>query len=167
MIKFSDFLVEQTEAEPETKKLKHLPHVEDMVFSGHEGVGVAAQHLEDTHNLLLGKRSQSHISTKYDGCLHADTAILMADGTTKRIADIVAGWSLAHKPSILSLNEENNVVPTPVVDVLHTSAPKKWYKVELEGGYITLTADHQVATQRGWVEAKNLRPDDEVIHIDP
>jgi hypothetical protein len=67
MIKFSDFLVEQAEAEPEAKKLKHLPHVEDMSFSGHEGVGIAAQHLEDTHNLLLGKRSQSHISTKYDG----------------------------------------------------------------------------------------------------
>lgn len=66
MIKFSNFLLEQTE-EPEAKKLTHLSHPEDHVFRGHEDIGVAAQHLEDVHNALLGKKTTTHISTKFDG----------------------------------------------------------------------------------------------------
>lgn len=65
MKKFNEFLSEEVAA---GKKLTHIPHLEDHMFSGgHEGVGVAAQHLDDAHNVLLGKKSTSSITTKYDG----------------------------------------------------------------------------------------------------
>ncbi len=66
MLSFSTFVTEETE--PQGKKLKHLTHLEDhVIHGGHEGVGIAAQHLDDVHNLLSGKKSSTAVSTKYDG----------------------------------------------------------------------------------------------------
>lgn len=66
MINFSNFLLE--DIEEQGKKLKHLTHLEDMVIhGGHEGVGIAAQHLEDVHNKLLGRNNSTMVTTKYDG----------------------------------------------------------------------------------------------------
>lgn len=66
MINFSTYLIEAPEEQG--KKLKHLTHLEDNVFhGGHEGVGIAAQHLEDVHNKLLGKNNSTMVTTKYDG----------------------------------------------------------------------------------------------------
>lgn len=66
MLSFSTFVIEETE--PQGKKLKHLTHLEDhVIHNGHEGIGVAAQHLDDVHNLLSGKKSSTTVSTKYDG----------------------------------------------------------------------------------------------------
>lgn len=63
MIIFSDFLTEE-----QTKQLKHLTHLEDnIIHNGHEGVGVAAQHLDDVSSALEGKKTTTHISTKFDG----------------------------------------------------------------------------------------------------
>ena len=64
MIVFSNYIVEEDQG----KKLKHLTHLEDNVLhGGHEGVGIAAQHLEDVHNKLLGKNNSTMVTTKYDG----------------------------------------------------------------------------------------------------
>jgi hypothetical protein len=67
MINFKEFISEQ--AEPvQGQKLNHLQHVEDkLIHDGHEGVGVAAQHLDDVNNILQGKNSTTNVSTKYDG----------------------------------------------------------------------------------------------------
>lgn len=66
-IDFKTFLAEQ-EAVQEGKALKHLTHVEDMaIHGGHEGVGVADEHLRGMHDMLTGKNSKLHASTKYDG----------------------------------------------------------------------------------------------------
>ena len=67
MINFKEFLYEQQEESP-GKHLTHLMHVEDRhIHGGHEGVGIAAQHLDDVHNMLLGKNTSTHVSTKFDG----------------------------------------------------------------------------------------------------
>ena len=66
MLSFSTFVTEETE--PQGKKLKHLTHLEDhVIHGGHEGVGIAAQHLDNLHNLLSGKKTSSVVTTKYDG----------------------------------------------------------------------------------------------------
>ena len=66
MKSFKEYILEETQ--PEGKALKHLTHLEDLhIHGGHAGVGQAAQHLDDVHNLLMGKRSPIHVSTKYDG----------------------------------------------------------------------------------------------------
>jgi Family of unknown function (DUF6267) len=66
-IDFKTFLIEQAAA-PEGKPLKHLRHIEDYVIhGGHEGVATADEHLRGMHDMLLGKKSSLHASTKYDG----------------------------------------------------------------------------------------------------
>ncbi|CAB4162342.1 hypothetical protein UFOVP787_32 [uncultured Caudovirales phage] len=65
---FKEFITEQEEA-PKGKALKHLTHIEDYtIHGGHEGVGIADEHLRNLHNMLLGKSPRGfHASTKYDG----------------------------------------------------------------------------------------------------
>lgn len=68
--RFARFILEQTEGEeaPAGKPLKHLTHVEDhIIHSGNEGVKKAGEALEGAHETLMGKNSDSHITTKYDG----------------------------------------------------------------------------------------------------
>jgi len=65
-IDFKTFLIEQEETKG--KPLKHLRHIEDYVIhGGHEGVATADEHLRGMHDMLLGKKSSLHASTKYDG----------------------------------------------------------------------------------------------------
>lgn len=67
MKSFVNFLAEQAE-EQGGKPLKHLTHTEDhIIHSGNEGVKKAADALEGTHNALMGKKTDLHLSTKYDG----------------------------------------------------------------------------------------------------
>jgi hypothetical protein len=68
MHSFITFITEEAEESGSGKKLKHLKHLEDLsIHDGHEGVGNAAQMLDDVHKSLLGKNTNTHISTKYDG----------------------------------------------------------------------------------------------------
>ena len=61
---FLSFLAEALEVE----KLKHLEHVEDhIIHGGHEGVAHAADTLSDVHDFLSGKKTDTKITTKYDG----------------------------------------------------------------------------------------------------
>lgn len=65
MLDFRTFLSEEAK---EGRKLKHLTHVEDHIFDGHEGVGTADAHLRAMHDTLLGKKVGGiHASDKYDG----------------------------------------------------------------------------------------------------
>lgn len=65
MINFKSYL---TEEESQGQKLKHLTHLEDhVIHNGDPGAATAAQHLDDVHNILQGKNSTTHVSTKYDG----------------------------------------------------------------------------------------------------
>jgi hypothetical protein len=64
MLDFRSFITEEAEG----KKLKHLTHVEDHIFDGHEGVGRSDAHLRALHDMLLGKKAAGyHASDKYDG----------------------------------------------------------------------------------------------------
>ena len=68
MKSFTKFLIEQAEEAAGGKPLKHLTHLEDhIIHSGNKGVGTASHALEGAHNALLGKKSDLHLSTKYDG----------------------------------------------------------------------------------------------------
>jgi hypothetical protein len=67
MKSFVNFLAEQAEDQG-GKPLKHLTHTEDhIIHSGNEGVAKAGHALEGAHNALMGKKTDLHLSTKYDG----------------------------------------------------------------------------------------------------
>ncbi|MDQ3441870.1 MAG: hypothetical protein M3478_16125, partial [Planctomycetota bacterium] len=89
-------------------------------------------------------------------CVTGDTRILTPGGIWRRIDQMI------HLPSrvITNLHEQeihvtDGAFPTTVQDV---------YELRTAGGYtLKLTANHKVWTRsRGWVEAKDLTPDDEV-----
>ena len=70
MINFKEYLLEAAAAAPapKGKALKHLTHVEDNVlYGGHDGVALADKHLRGLHDMLMGRKSSLHVSTKYDG----------------------------------------------------------------------------------------------------
>jgi hypothetical protein len=68
ILSFNNFLTEETDESGSGKKLKHLTHLEDMpIHGGHEGVSAAGEMLDNAHKALLGKKTETHISTKYDG----------------------------------------------------------------------------------------------------
>jgi hypothetical protein len=68
MINFKHFIVEENTTSKTNKIKTDVHHVEDRVIhGGNEGVGIAAQHLDDMHDILLGKDSTSSVSHQYDG----------------------------------------------------------------------------------------------------
>ena len=69
MKSFRQIILESVDSENVPgKPLTHLRHLEDEVlYDGHEGVGRSAKFLNDVHNHLLGKKTSTHVSTKYDG----------------------------------------------------------------------------------------------------
>lgn len=68
----TDYFIQQlNEATADSKQGKqtHLEHPEDFVYDGHEGVGLADQHLRMMHNHLVGRKRETpdRVETKVDG----------------------------------------------------------------------------------------------------
>ena len=57
------------EATSDPNKQTHLEHIEDLAYDGHDGVGLADQHLRQMHNYLLGakRNTPDRVETKVDG----------------------------------------------------------------------------------------------------
>ncbi|TCO49844.1 Rv2578c family radical SAM protein [Actinocrispum wychmicini] len=89
----------------------------------------------------------------YRGCSHActycmagDTAILMADGRTKPLADIQVGDEIY---GTQRLGRMRRYAPTRVL--AHWSTIKPAYRVTLAGGTeLVASGDHRFLTDRGW-----------------
>ncbi len=89
----------------------------------------------------------------YRGCTHAcvyciagDTAILMADGRTKQLAEVRVG------DKIYGTVRRGNYRRYTITDVrAHWSTVKAAYRVHLEDGTeLVASADHRFLTRRGW-----------------
>jgi intein/homing endonuclease len=83
----------------------------------------------------------------------------MADGTYKKIRDIVPGdW-------VLSYNEVAKDFRPSVVTKVNENMPKPMVRVTFEDGTSVLcTEDHQFMTDGGWVKAKELQDKDVVSY---
>ena len=149
----------------EVEKLRHLDHIEDLpIRHGVGGFNHIYNTLINTHDYLNGKRPKDFtLSTKYDGCLHKDTQILMSDGSIQTIDQIINSWSLAQTSFVLGVDESTGTtVITEVIDVLKAQSQKQWVRIDLEKGSLILTEDHQVMTDRGWIAAKDLVAGDDI-----
>jgi DNA repair photolyase len=79
-------------------------------------------------------------------CLGADTPVLMADGSTRPIADLRAGDAVYGTAGV---GTSRRYVPTTVLD--HWSTGKPAYRVTLEDGTrLMASGDHRFLTRRGW-----------------
>jgi hypothetical protein len=73
---------------------------------------------------------------------------------------------LANPCVAIGVDDNNNIIHTPIVDYLAAITPKSWVRVDGIDGYILLTEDHQVMTDRGWVQAGNLIVGDIIRNMD-
>ncbi len=89
----------------------------------------------------------------YRGCSHAcsyclggDTAVLMADGSTRPIAEVAVGDAVY---GTVGVGTDRRYVPTTVLD--HWSTRKPAYRVTLmDGTRLVASGDHRFLTRAGW-----------------
>jgi len=83
------------------------------------------------------------------------------------IADFFEKWSLGYYDSTVTVKswEGDTVVWRPITNAMLTKQTSELMEIETETGQlIRCTPDHKVYTKnRGWVEAQNLEPTDELV----
>ena len=97
----------------------------------------------------------------YRGCSHAcsyclagHTPILMADGTTKQLADVEVGDSVL---GTMGAGPHRRYVPTTVLD--HWSTTKPAWRVTLaDGTRLVSGGEHRFLTDRGWRHVSPAQP---------
>lgn len=97
---------------------------------------------------------------KLHGCVSKDTEVTLADGSTKPISEIIIGTS------ILSYDTERNKIEFDTVkNVIVQELEKDWLELTFENKHaLKCTEDHPLFTlNRGWVEAKDLTENDEIL----
>lgn len=145
----------------------HMTHIDDLIFiEGVAGARKAILFLNDIADMLGHGKSPGNVTVKWDGCLRDDTVILTSDGD-KTIKDICNSESPI---SVYGRDLEKDISYPMKIPVLNKSVSppgKKWVKVTFENEQsITLTEDHKIhTTNRGWVEAGELRESDDVTEM--
>lgn len=101
-------------------------------------------------------------------CLTGDSQVLLADGTTLSLSQMVA---TKHPGPVLTVNEQTGLLePKSVVGWVKAPARvyADWVKIRVAGkGSLSLTVDHQVLTTRGRVAAKDVVPGDRILRSVP
>src|SRR3954470_17599260 len=89
-------------------------------------------------------------------CVTGDTRVLTPGGIWRRIDQMI------HLPARLITNLHDQEIHT--TDGAFPTGTQDVFELKTAGGYkVTLTADHKIHTRaRGWVEAKDLTPSDEI-----
>lgn len=126
-------------------------------------VGVAAR--TNTTMIFINQlREKPGISY---GCFNYHSRVILADGSTERIGKIV---SQKMDVEVLSYDfDSGKVVPRKVVSWFDNGVHDDFLRVNVSraGGNgrssFASTRNHQIRTPEGWVQAKDLRPGDQVL----
>lgn len=93
------------------------------------------------------------------GCLQKGTLITMADGSFKAIEDIIEG------DLVKTLEGSKPVEHTWNPDTLVNGTPE-CIRVKFDDGYSVICSDtHPFLTTKGWVKAKDLKGDEDIVSI--
>ena len=93
------------------------------------------------------------------GCVVAGTKIMMADGSYKAVENIIVG------EKVKTLEGDKEVTHTWNPETLEVGEPE-CYEVEFEDGFKVVCSDkHKFLIDGEWVEAKDLKVDDEVDQL--
>lgn len=101
------------------------------------------------------------VDEKVHGCLHEDTGVMLPNGESVRIADINEG------EMVLAYDKNSKeFVPRKVIKCPSQTADGNWMKLTFDHGAIICTDNHKFLTNnRGWVEAKDLTEDNDVVDV--
>lgn len=126
--------------------------------------GIFFVDLANNDSLIQGLGEYKIEST--NPCLAGNTKILMSDGTTKKIKDIVVGDTIETCDTTMLLNSSEKVVFSQKTkkdaEVIKISVGCNKYGTT----YITLTPNHKIFTlNRGYIEAQNLNHEDEILFL--
>lgn len=155
------------EAGAASKQLSHLTHIEDLLFElGTDGIKDAINFLRSIRDTFKGSGTSRYLTTlKVDGCVHPDTLIDTDIGVMSIEEFINTHEFVPAKIKGYDFDEQR----TKYVEVSGVSMNpgiKDWFEIELENNeVIRLTEDHEVFTNHGWVQAKQLTPEHEIFHI--
>lgn len=166
MVNFNQFLLEGKE-----NKNLHLVHIEDQIMNfGIDGGRAAINFLRSLRDMLAGgSRSSVNMTVKWDGCIHEDTKIVTNIGIIP-IKDLIERFDHGENIKVVGRDFSHSIPYDKSIEIENTSISendKDWVKVTLENGNsFTLTSDHEVYTNnRGWVEAKDLTEDDDILEL--
>jgi hypothetical protein len=109
---------------------------------------------------------------KIHGCLQKNTPIQLADGSKKTIGEIVDNKL---EVEVLGLNENNQIVPSKVINWFNNGKTKEWFKVDFTRkfmqrgsahGSIICTAKHRFfdAKNNSYKTCEELKPGDKLIN---
>ena len=94
------------------------------------------------------------VKTREGGCFSGRTSLLMADGSQRKISDIMEG-DLVLNPHYQTGVRVRKVVKGP--------EKKSLYEVQIGKNKVEVTEDHPFLTQRGWVQAMDLKAGDKLF----
>ena len=145
------------ESAPGENDKSHYTHIEDeLIINGAKAIPKIMASMVD----LIKGLPTTDTQTKIDGCVHEDTVIMTNLGE-RTILDLegvthVMGHDFdSNLDKMVVLTGENSL-----------DGNKKWVEIVLEHGSIKVTEDHEVyTTNRGWVEARELVPGDDIKQI--
>lgn len=109
-----------------------------------------------------GELQIERLASQIAACLTEDTEVLLSDGSTKTIKEILEIDLINSKIFVKSLNEETGKFEDCELLKVFVQPPSKTLiEIETETGEILkMTPNHLVLTDRGWIEAKDLTHDD-------
>ena len=112
-----------------------------------------------------GMITVERVSAHCAACFVSDTPILLADGTIKTIGEIVFDFSKNSDIFVQSFDEKSRTfVTAKVINAFMTKFTSELIEMTLEDDSIILvTPEHLFLTARGWVMAKELNHDDNLI----
>lgn len=114
-----------------------------------------------------GLISVERVSASCAACFVSDTPVLMADGTQKKIGDIVFEFSNKTDMYVQSFDENTKTfIKSKIINAFMTKFVSTLIKISLEDeSEILVTPEHLFLTDRGWVEAKDLNHNDNLISM--
>lgn len=138
--------------------LSHLRRISSSI--GRDGKLVKPRQLHNSYwNYICPSETPEGSS-----CLNPDETVLMADGSRKKIKDVIVG------DEVITFDPETcETSSTRVVHQFIKEADNKVYKLTtISGRKIIATADHKFMTNEGWMAVEDMKKDTKIgILIEP
>ena len=111
--------------------------------------------------MMLGVMASTIPFCDHNQCIFYKEQVLMSNGTTKRICDVIVG------DNVITFNPKTQKQTiTKVVHTYTNKTEKQLYEITTSSGRkITATFDHQFMTHDGWMRLENLKVNKTLIAV--